>query len=602
MLRFRLTATLVILLCAVPVFAQVGEEQNAVVDPTPAPVPAAFDSARATVGTFLTAFYGSDEPDLDLAASCMDLSGLPPTVRSIQGRELAVMLKQVMDRTRLVDMERVPEAPGGDPWVFSSSDAGAVVVARQPSGRWLFTSDTVRQLPAMFAEVEGREVVEGVGRSPDVVTPAMWLRSLAPQALRERMFLLEGWQWLGLVLVVLLGVVVGRVFTYAATGAVDRVLQKSLLAVDRALLARAINPAATLLMVVLWGVGALWLGLPANVLRIYHDAVVVVAVISFTLMAYRLVDVASNMFERRAAATESRFDDLLIPLGRKTVKVVIIAIGLVTVAQNVGADVTGVIAGLGLGGLAFALAAKDTISNLFGSVTVLVDRPFEVGDWVKIGDVEGTVEEMGFRSTRIRTFYNSLITLPNSTLINAAVDNLGARSFRRWSTRLGVAYDTPAERMDAFCEGIRELIRRHPYTRKDYFHVYFNEYGAACLEILLYVFFATPDWPTELRERHRLAVDILRLAHDLDVEFAFPTHTVYLRNESWQPPDRAGERYPAASLQDTRHQRHAQQAIVGVRDDTPGTWSASRSRAGFRPRSRSRSRPPRTAVTRVSDA
>jgi MscS family membrane protein len=161
--------------------------------------------------------------------------------------------------------------------------------------------------------------------------------------------------------------------------------------------------------------------------------------------------------------------------------------------------------------------------------------------------VEGTVEEVGFRSTRIRTFYNSLITLPNSNLIKASVDNLGDRTYRRWSTRLGIAYSTPPERIDAFCEGIRELVRKHPYTRKDYYHVYLNDFGADSLEILLYVFFKTPDWATELRERHRLGVDILRLAAELGVEFAFPTQTVFLRTDDWTAPRRAGREYPRES-------------------------------------------------------
>ncbi len=320
-------------------------------------------------------------------------------------------------------------------------------------------------------------------------------------------------------------------------------------------------------MVVLWGVGALWLGLPMVVFKIWVEAIVVVAVVAFTLMAYRLTDVGSAIMERRAAASASRFDDLLVPLTRKSLKVLIVAIGLVTVAGTVGIEIAGLLAGLGLGGLAFALAAQDTVSNLFGSITVLLDRPFQVGDWVVVGDVEGTVETMGFRSTRIRTFYNSLITLPNSNLIKASVDNLGARRFRRWSTRLGIAYNTPPETVDAFCEGIRELVERHPYTRKDYYHVYFNEFGAASLELLLYVFFETPDWATELRERHRLAVDVLRLAHDQGVEFAFPTQTLYLREEQWKRPDTAGRAYPEASRAQGRAARRSAQQLV---DDALG--------------------------------
>jgi MscS family membrane protein len=213
---------------------------------------------------------------------------------------------------------------------------------------------------------------------------------------------------------------------------------------------------------------------------------------------------------------------------RRGLKIVVIAFGVPFIAQNLDIDITSLLAGLGIGGIAFALAAKDTVENLFGSVTVLIDRPFAIGDWVVIGDLDGTVEEIGFRSTRIRTFYNSVITMPNARLVNAAVDNLGARRYRRVKTMISVQYDTPPDRLEAFCEGIRELIRKHPYTRKDYYMVYLNEFAASSLNILLYAFHETPDWPTELRERHRLFVDVVRLAHRLGVQFAFPTQTLHL--------------------------------------------------------------------------
>ncbi|HSL84382.1 MAG TPA: mechanosensitive ion channel domain-containing protein, partial [Thermoanaerobaculia bacterium] len=133
-----------------------------------------------------------------------------------------------------------------------------------------------------------------------------------------------------------------------------------------------------------------------------------------------------------------------------------------------------------------------------------------------------------FRSIRIRTFYNSLVTLPNSNLISSSVDNYGARRVRRWSTKLGIAYDTPPAKIEAFCEGIRELIRQHPATWKDSFQVWFNSFGESALEVLLYVFFEVPDWGAELAARHRLGLDILRLGEALGVEFAFPTRTVWL--------------------------------------------------------------------------
>ena len=530
--------------------------------PSPRSAPKGLRSPRATMETFLGAFYIEGGPDLEQAAACLDLSDLSPAVRSLRGRELAGQLKRVIDRTRVVDLDSIPDDPTGQSWLFERYDAGAVVIARTDDGRWLFTRETVRDLWDIHKEVADLDVVEGVERVYDPVTPARLIRSAVPESLRQRLLLLEAWQWLGVLLVIVVGVVLARIFTVVATASVNRVLTRRTMPVEKHLVTAAIQPASVLFMVVLWGVGALWLGLPTVVFRIYVEAIVVVAVVAFTLMAYRLTDVGSAMFAGRAAATDSRFDDLLVPLIRKSLKVLIVAIGLVTVAGTVGIEVAGLLAGLGLGGLAFALAAQDTVSNLFGSITVLLDRPFQVGDWVVVGDVEGTVEEMGFRSTRVRTFYNSLITLPNSNLIKASVDNLGARRFRRWSTRLGIAYNTPPETVDAFCEGMRELVQRHPYTRKDYFHVYFNDFGAACLEIMLYVFFETPDWATELRERHRLAVDILRLAHELGVEFAFPTQTVYLREEPWKAPDLAGTRYPEASQRQSQQARDSAARIV----------------------------------------
>jgi len=128
----------------------------------------------------------------------------------------------------------------------------------------------------------------------------------------------------------------------------------------------------------------------------------------------------------------------------------------------------------------------------------------------------------------VRTFYDSLITVPNSRFIGTEVDNHGSRTYRRYTSTLGLTYDTPPSKIEAFCEGVRELIRRHPYTRKDSFHVYVKDFGANSIDVMLYCFVKTPDWGTELRERGRLILDILRLAESLGVEFAFPTRTIHM--------------------------------------------------------------------------
>jgi MscS family membrane protein len=249
---------------------------------------------------------------------------------------------------------------------------------------------------------------------------------------------------------------------------------------------------------------------------------------------------------------------------RKALKIFVVAFGVVWIAGNLDMDIGALLAGLGIGGVAIALAGKDTVENLFGAMAIVADRPFQVGDWIRMGKIEGTVEEVGFRSTRVRTFYNSLISFPNAMLIRHEVDNLGVREWRRIKTVIGVSYDTPPTKLEAFIEGIREVIRRHPYTRKDYYHVYFTGFGESSLEILLYLFVKTPDWGTELREKHRFFLDILRLAGELGVEFAFPTRTLHMIESNL--PDH-GE--PPASVREA--QRSARSKAREIVDEFTGT-------------------------------
>jgi len=230
-----------------------------------------------------------------------------------------------------------------------------------------------------------------------------------------------------------------------------------------------------------------------------------------------------------ARLTPQKTDDLLVPLLSKTLKIILFIVALISIAEILNLPLASLLAGLGIGGI--AIAAKDTIANIFGSLTVVTDRPFAIGDWVRIDGVEGTVERLGFRSTRIRTFYNSLVSVPNSILLTASVDNLGERRYRRFKTMIAITYDTPSEKIEAFTTGIRTLIELHPETRKDYYMVHLNSFASSSLDILLYVFFASASWEAELASRERLMLDIIRLAQKLGVEFAFPTQTIHLQKE-----------------------------------------------------------------------
>jgi MscS family membrane protein len=496
-------------------------------------------SPRATLMTFMGAYQnGSDRRD---ALECLDLSHLPDDVRKAAGSTYALKLKGLLDRMWYVQYEDVSDDPDADDLRLNEyaielegadrDDAARIVIARDPAGLWRFTSDTVRAIDQLWIRWQQRPVLAGVTAAPPAIFTPLWLEQLFPPDLRQTRFLLADYQWICLLALVLVGFAVDIIVRFvlgrltAAWMTFFRNGEK--LAAER----RLWKPVGLLAQACVWYFGTKLIGLPAFALTILLVALKLFTVVAAAWTAFRLIDLLTSYLARKAEKSVTKFDDLLVQMISKSLKVFVVCVGLLTAAQAFSLPIAGLVGGLGIGGMALALASKDAVSNLFGSFTVLVDRPFEVGDWIIASDTEGTVENVGFRSTRIRTFYNSLVTLPNSLLTAAVVDNMGARRYRRVKTTLGLQYDTTPEQMDAFCEGVRELIRRHPYTRKDYYHVYFNGFGASSLDVLLYCFIECPDWSVELREKHRLFNDILRLGQRLGVQFAFPTRTLHLYQE-----------------------------------------------------------------------
>ena len=255
-----------------------------------------------------------------------------------------------------------------------------------------------------------------------------------------------------------------------------------------------------------------------------------------TLLGLRMVDVATDYWADVAERTDSQLDDQLVPLARTAGKVFVGVVGAIFVLQNLNINITSLVAGLGIGGVAVALASQDSIKNLLGGATILADKPFQVGDWVVIGGYEGTVEQVGFRSTRIRTFADSLITMPNARITDTEVNNMGRRSWRRYSTTLGLAYYTDPDRIQAFVEGVRAIVRANPKMRHDYYIVEFITFAASSLNIMVYTFIDAADWNEELRTRHIFNLDILRLAERLEVDFAFPTQTLHVAETPGRPP------------------------------------------------------------------
>lgn len=508
-------------------------------------------SPEATMFTYLGAMeaYASsgEERALDDALACFNF--VPGTDRALK-REFAIKMLQVLNRISLVessDFLTFFTDPDADRFVYFPQERiaehrkvamvteGKITLERNAIGEWRFSDETVGGLNALYRDIEDLPADFGTTDAP--VTTSMVLRSLVPAELRRATVLdIEIWQWLGILAVIFAGIVLDYAVRGILRGVWHRVNRRRGIEEDRQLLKKAVRPFGLLAAGTLWYWSLHLLGLPALALLVLLVAIRLVVMFAAVWAAFRLVDLVAGFLTMQAGKTETKLDDLLIPLLRKTVKTFVAAFGLIYIVESFNIEVLPLLTGLGIGGLAVAFAAKDTIENFFGSISVILDQPFEVGDWIKVGDTEGTVEHLGLRSTRIRTFYNSLVTVPNATLVRATVDNYGRRRFRRFTTHLSVTYSTAPEKIEAFCEGIREIVRLHPYTRKDSFHVWLNKFGPSSLDILVYIFHECPDWGTELRERQRFMLDVIRLADRLGVDFAFPTQTIEFKNTDLADP------------------------------------------------------------------
>ncbi|MCB9674099.1 MAG: mechanosensitive ion channel family protein [Alphaproteobacteria bacterium] len=459
--------------------------------------------------------------DLAKASACMDIA--PGANRE----QLAIQLKQVLDARGLwVPVPSIPNKPdfldddGEARVVPMPDDFPTLALERADDGRWLYSRHTMDAVPGLYASTF----------SP----VSQWFQSALPPVFYTRIAGLYLWQMLYAFVLVVVAFVIGTVARILLRNQVLRAVKRMGLRLDDQEYARTNGPIVLLVIfgVLYWGITDLQLGIGFS--AVMHGVLNVAMVLCGLFLASRFVNVGSRVAQAWAAGTENRLDDQLIPLVRQSVQVVVLVLGVLYLADAIGIDVWKLAAGVGIGGLAFALAAQDTVANVFGSVNIFVDRPFQIGDWVIIGSVEGVVEEVGFRSTRVRTFYNSVVTIPNSQITNANVDNMGLRPRRRVKMMLSLTYDTPPDKLEAYVEGVRAILAAHPFVQRTYeVHVY--TLGASSVDILVYYHVVVPGWHEELKARSQNILEFMRLAEQLGVSFAFPSTSVYLESTPSEP-------------------------------------------------------------------
>jgi MscS family membrane protein len=414
---------------------------------------------------------------------------------------------------------------------------GRITAERQVTGKrkgqWLFNRATVRSVDRLYDVFESKPLVPelaAIGRTEGGPlfrhAPGLWLRHRLPDWLRSRIggpgpWSLAAYQLVGMVLLVLLVVPVYRLVVWPFTLLLRSLMSwRSVPTDDRGIRswARPIGWLAVCGMLV-EGVTILDLGMEAagSLLAVLVPAYWLAAAVA----AYQLIDptlklVAGPALTHEGATTLAAMGYPVLSL---VFKILVVACGLAALLNLFEFDVGTVLAGLGIGGLAFALAAQDTLKNFFGSLMLIADRTFRIGDLVQIGGNEGVVESVGLRTTRIRGLDDSLQTIPNADLTTAHVTNFGARRHRRFQSRITVPYGTPPDILIEFRDGILGLIRQHPGVRREKCEVALNDLGSSGVEILIQVFFDVSDGHAELIARDGLILEIVRLANRLGIPF-----------------------------------------------------------------------------------
>jgi MscS family membrane protein len=408
-----------------------------------------------------------------------------------------------------------------------------IALVRMPSspGRpaWRITSTTLTALEPLLDEIP-------------------WVEEHLPSFLtRTRFAEITPWQWIALPGLVLLATALGALLTRMLRGPVRRLA--TWIWSDAGELVDVTRAPLRLLASVGFFLGLL----PSLLLSVPAQAVV--RKLGLAVLAVGLIWLGArglDEFGRRTIVRltdEGRLDAAgLVRPASRVAKLALALVVLVVLAQNFGLDVTGVIAGLGVGGLAVALAAQKTVENLFGGVTLVADRPVQVGDFCRFGDRLGTIEEIGLRSTRVRTLDRTLVTVPNAEFSALQLENYAARD-RIWlKLVLGLRYETTADQLRGVLAALRQMLLDHPRVDDDPARVRFLDYGAYSLDVELFAYVLTNRFDEYLEVREQILLSIMDIVAEHGTGFAFPSQTIYTTRDGGIDPGRAAATAPGVRI------------------------------------------------------
>jgi len=449
------------------------------------------------------------------------------TIFGFKGKEAiekAIKIKKILDGKGLkVDMTEVPNNPQySDSTTVKNRNKYVLFPVRMPEvslvkygDKWLYSRETVAVIDSLYDDIFPWHTA--------------WLQNVLPKFSQKMFFGYQLWQYFGLFGLVffswLFAKIIGKLTFFILKKIQYLVTKKSSDRFGPPL--KKLNKPLILLLITSFIkklFPTLLLGIEINK---FVFLIIDIAQITFWIYVFlKLVEVVMTIYTDHTKQTHMKLDDQLSPILSRFLTGIVFFLGFLKMLTLFGIPPASVLAGASIGGIALALASQDTVKNLIGTFMIFLDKPFHIGDWIETSELQGTVEEVGFRSSRIRAADTSVYQIPNSTLSEIVINNKGLRLFRRYKTELGIRYDTPPELIELFVANLKELIIAHPKAKADEFDVAFSSFGDFSLNILVNVYFNVDTWSVEQQAKHDFHIAVVRIAAVLGIEFAFPSTTI----------------------------------------------------------------------------
>jgi MscS family membrane protein len=529
------------------------------------PIPAGVQrgTPREAMAGFLTA---CQRGRFGLAAFYLDLEAIPPGEQPKEGALQARRLMLTLQRTGGVNLDALSNEPSGTPeaGLPESEQRFAVIRVDHRPVELLLTHRRDPELGDVWTV--SRETVAQIDRIYEARGYG-WIGDHAPLVLFAVSFAgLQLWQWLALVVGLLIAWVVSRYLGRWAVAVLRQIARRTTVSWDDTF-ARALDgPLAFLLWAGILALVARWLGLAPEAWVIARQMCKLLALVGVGWFLLRLVDLGANRIRLTARADEAVKLGFL-PMAARFAKGTAVVLVALAALDVIGLNVLALVAGLGLGGVALAFAAQKTLENVFGTISIAGDRPFEVGDYVTIGTDTGTVEDVGFRSTRLRTVGRTLVTIPNGVVAAGRVENFTARDRIMYNPVLGLAYDTSPAQIGYVIEEVKRLLASHPKVVQKGYRVRFASFGESSLNVEVWSWIATRDFLEYTGIVEELNFSIAEIVQRAGTSFAFPSRTIYMARDGVVDAARAKE--IAQEMEEKRPGAPARGPAAGEASDEP---------------------------------